>query len=113
MSYSQVDIHPSASRTATGETTLVDSVNGHNKVDWPDATFYLSVTAVTGAGAEMDLDVVATIAGVDFILDSFTKATGVTTEAITVTNCPKDIKAEYTIGGTTPDITFQLVSVRG
>lgn len=105
------EIAPSAARTSSGEGALVDTLSGGQLTG--DTRFYLSVSAVTGTDPTLDVDITATVGGVDYVLGSFTQATGETTESIEVSSCPVEVKAEWVIGGTaTPTFTFQVHSTR-
>lgn len=107
----QRQIVASAARTASGESSLVATQSGGFLAD--DTRFYLSVSAVTGTDPTLDVDIVATIGGVDYVLGSFAQLTTAGAESIEVSACPPSVKAVWTIGGTaTPTFTFEVHSTR-
>lgn len=117
MSYAKKTILKSASRTSDGEGELVETTKGLLANMGPamqeKARFYLNVSAVSGTSPTLDVDIVATIGGEDYVLASFTQKTAAGKETITIDGCPKEVKAVYTLGGTSPDFTFEVHSTRG
>lgn len=77
-----------------------------------DARFYLNVTAAAGTAPTLDVVINATVNGVQYSIGSFTQATAVTTQLITIANCPHVIQIEVTIGGTSPSFTFEVFMTR-
>lgn len=100
------EILATAARTTSGAGSELDTTISDN-VDNPGRA-YLNVTAVTGDSPTLDVDVVTVVDGADFVLGSFTQASGVGTETILVQGMPENVKAVYTIGGTTPSFTFTV-----
>ena len=72
------------------------------------ARAYLTVTALGGTSPTADVELVTEVDGQDVSIGSFTQATGVTTEAIVVDACPAELKAKYTLGGTSPSLTAKV-----
>lgn len=97
--------------TASGEEAAVDTI-GSRQSQGENARFFLSVTSLTGSSPTMDVDITATIGGVDYVLGSFAQATGATTESITISLCPAVVKVEYTAGGTVSDFDAVVTCVR-
>lgn len=117
MAYGEKQILGSAARTASGEGPLVKTTTGGLFFAGPamaeSARFYLNVTASSGTSPTLDVDIVATIGGQDYVLASFTQQTAPGKETIKIDACPDQVKAVYTIGGTTPSFTFEIRSSRG
>lgn len=97
--------------TGSGEGSKVDTIGSRQHVG-ENARFFLSVTSLTGTAPTMDVDITCTIGGVDYVLGSFTQASGATTETITIANCPSGVKAEYTAGGTVTDFDAVVTCAR-
>jgi len=97
---------------ASSEGSLANTSVDANTTN-ADATFYLNVTAASGTTPTLDVDIVAEVDGVDFILGSIAQAiaAGVSVPVI-VPNCPLVVKAVYAITGTTPSFTFKVICNR-
>ena len=111
MIFQETELHASGLEAATGSTIDFDTANGQEFSGSGDARFYLSVTA-SDTPTTLDVDIVASVGGVDFVVGSFTQvgAVGTASESIVIVNCPKDVKADYTIAGTS--YTFSLHATR-
>ncbi len=77
-----------------------------------NALFYLNVTVVAGTTPTLDIDIKATVNGVQYTLGSFAQATAATTEVITIANCPQDIQISTIITGTTPSFDYEVNMTR-
>lgn len=106
-----VVVHASGIESASGETALTNTLGGLEASGTSDVRFYLSLTA-SAVPTTLDVDIVATVGGVDYVLGSFAQlgAVGAGTEVITIANCPANVKAEFTIVGTS--YTFSIHSTR-
>lgn len=102
-----VELLTSATYSTSSETALVNTLGGFETGGCDEAVFYLSCTAVTGTAIAIDVDIVATIGGVDYVLESFTQFSAATTEKKTISNCPRDVKVVYTISDS-DSATFQV-----
>ena len=80
-------------------------------VEHPDARVYLNVTAESGT-ATLDVDVMGVINGVRHLLASFTQATGVGQEQITIPNCPNIVSTDWLVGGTTVTMDWDITITR-
>lgn len=111
MLFQEVAIHASALEASSDETILVDTSNGQPYSYSPETRFYLSLAA-SDTPTTLDVDIVATIGGVDHVIGSFTQLGAVATgkEAIIVANCPRNVKAVFTVVGTS--YTFSVHSSR-
>lgn len=113
--YKVTDLAPLESRAASGEGRVRDTAAGGS--DHPPGAdssvrAYLNVSAAGGTTPTLDVEIVAPINGTDHIVGFFAQATGVTRETITIPDCPRDLKAVWTVGGGTPDFTFEVVTTR-
>lgn len=109
--YNEVSLLSSASRTSSGNGSSVDSL----AIDeyQPNMRFALNVTAQSGTTPTLDVDIEGLIGNIWYVLGSFTQVGAATgKETITVANVPEMIRASYTLGGTSPDYTFQVDGVR-
>lgn len=97
--------------TATGEAVPVETI-GAREHQTAGALLFLNVTSLTGTAPTMDVTVVVTIDGVDFVVGTFTQAGGVTSEMISVAICPNLLKVKYTAGGTVTDFDATVTCVR-
>ena len=111
MSNIAVEIADETNLTASGETTVVNTVGARNALT-AGAEFYLNVTSLTGTSPTADFDIVATVDGIDYILGSFAQATGATNERIAIAECPDVVKVEYTLGGTVTDLDYTVICIR-
>lgn len=107
-----ISLHDSAARSSSGETAAINTLGGNEIGGADDVVFYLNVTASSGTSPTLDITIKATIAGEEWVLGTFTQAVGITSSKITITNCPRDVKVNYAIGGTAPSFTFALSSSR-
>ena len=111
MIFQETELLESGVVASSGSTGEADTANGQEFSGSGDARFYLSVTA-SDTPTTLDVDIVATVGSVDFVVGSFTQVGAVATasESIIIVNCPKDVKAVYTIAGTS--YTFSLHATR-
>ena len=112
------EVQASTTKTANGESGEIP-INSSGRLNddcevplSPDARFYLNVSAASGTSPTLDVDIVKTINGIDFILKSFAQKVTTGQEVIEITNCPKQVKAVFTITGTTPSFTFEVQQTR-
>lgn len=114
--YAITEIANLASRTASGESGLAstssDAVADPHSSGEPSLRVFLNVTAAAGTSPTLDVDIVATVNGEDYVIDSFAQATGVTKEARVISDCPRVVKAVWTIGGVGPSFTFEVQATR-
>lgn len=99
-----ITLAASAARTATGNGTGVDPEvcsGGLAKLD---------VTAASGTSPTLNAKVQALAADGTTWVDvaTFTQATGVTSQYLAVPITGRQVRATWTIGGTTPSFTFSL-----
>lgn len=100
-------LHASAAETASHVTPVLKTEGLH-------VACYLDVTAASGTTPTLDIDIQAwdPVSGKYFTVVSFTQATGTTTERKTIANCPDGwLRANVTIGGTSPSFTYSLSMV--
>lgn len=109
MAYEESTVVASASVTASGNSGEL-SFDGGSKTQ---LRAQLDVTAVTGTSPTLDVIIEDTLDGTNWnTLMTFTQATGVTREIVTLTTPFGDrLRAKYTLGGTTPDFTFSIKMV--
>lgn len=100
----------SASRTANGNGSAI-SIRGLTGL----IAFVLDVTAQSGTTPTLDVDIQAydPLSGKWSVIASFTQVGAATgTERITVTDIPEqEVRAAWTLGGTTPDYTFSVAAL--
>ena len=79
-----------------------------------DSTCFVSVncSAITGTSPTMDVDVVATIGGVDIVIASFAQITAAGNQTLKVEGCPSNIKLVGTAGGTITDFDAEFACTR-
>lgn len=97
-------------RTTSGEGSTVTTTRG--EFDYPrppgSARAFLNVTAASGTSPTLDVDIVVTINGEDYVLASFAQATAPGTQSIVIPDAPPELKAAWTIGGGSPSFTFEV-----
>jgi len=106
MAFKRINLLSYDARTVTGEGSPTSTVQ-HEHYD-SDARFFLKAPIVSGTSPTLDVNIVATVEGVDHVLASFTQLTAAGQESLVVSQCPETVKIEYTIGGTTPSFTFAV-----
>ena len=94
----------SAEKTSSSQTGAIDVS------DADEMSIFLNVSAASGTSETLDIVIQDSPDGeVWHDKESFTQATGVTTEAKRITNFGNLIRVKYTIGGTdTPTFTFDV-----
>jgi len=116
-----VNILTVTNATGSGEGPLVDTladVSGDSTKlpkysDFREVRFFLSVTALAGTTPTMDITLVTTVAGIDYLIGTFAQnAAGASDEMIVVATCPANIKAVYTHGGTVTDFDCTIDCAR-
>jgi hypothetical protein len=97
---------PSAARTANGNGA---SVSGYG--DTTQLRAQLNVTAAAGTSPSLTVLIEDTVDGVNWnTIGTFAAATGVAREVINVTTpYADDIRARWTVAGTTPSFTFSVI----
>lgn len=103
---------PSAPRTVSGASSLVQTTKG-NEHSTGVARFLVKVTAVAGTTPSLTPKLVGQINGVDVTLATLTAMTATGEQTVVVDACPDDVRLDWTISGTTPSFTFEAHCVRG
>lgn len=100
----QLTLFASEEVTETGQTGAIDVS------DIDEMSVFLNVSAGSGTNPTLDVVIEDSPDGVKWhTKESFTQATGITTEAKRITNFGKFIRVKRTIGGTdTPTFTFDV-----
>lgn len=113
--YHEFTVVASAARTTSSNSAVLDTLQGsvEGAVD-KESWFFLNVSAVSGTNPTLDVKVTTIIGALEFDLTPvFAQKTGISKEAIKITNCPRFIKVSWTIGGTaTPTFTFSVALAR-
>lgn len=108
MAYETVVVHPSAARTATGQTGAIPTNTG-DKV-----SLFLNVTAATGTTPTLTVSVEWSVDGTNFgpaeTPDAFTQVTAQGAKVKAFDAKAPYYRVVYTIGGTTPSFTFTVTS---
>lgn len=110
----QLILAPSALRTDAGADQGPSMEVDHKYAS--KGVFHLDVTAANGATPTLDVDIewYEPASGTWLVLFSFAQAVGVTSETIwwgfpsDAEHLPGRFRANWAIGGTTPDFTFSL-----
>lgn len=100
-----VELHASSAETATGQSVAVDLT------EYDEAVLLLDVTAASGTSPTLDIKLQTSHDGDDWydLGDAFAQQTGVAKpDALKITNFGSNVRAVWTIGGTTPSFTFSL-----
>lgn len=108
--YKELELVASAARTATGNSGVV-ATSGSNEFG-NDLVLYLDVTAASGTSPTLDIEVFGVVNAVKYSLGSFAQKTAAGQERLVITNAPKDVQLDWTIGGGTPSFTFNVQSHR-
>ena len=104
--YSEIELLPSAARTTTGSGSTVKTLRDFAPSS--SARAYLSVSAASGTSPTLDVDIIGVVNGVEYVVASFQQKTAAAKETIHILDTPRDLKAGYAIGGTTPSFTFEV-----
>jgi hypothetical protein len=105
MSSSSLSLAASAARTTSGNGAAVVGIADAN-----NAALQLNVTAASGTTPTLDVVVEATVDGTNwYTVGTFTQKVATGLQVITVTNLiGNQLRARWTIGGTTPSFTFTV-----
>lgn len=105
-----VSLAAHASRTSSGNESSVD--NGASSAD--GAVAHLHVTAASGTSPTLDVVVQESADNSTWVdLITFTQATAATSERLAVTGTvERYIRAQWTLGGTSPDFSFAVTFAR-
>lgn len=111
--YQEREIQPSRQEAeSSGSGPNVSTVRDPRyPVEHPDARIYLDVTAETGT-ATLDVDVIGVINGKRYVLDSFPQQSAVGLAMLTIPNCPDVISTDFTVGGTTVTMDWNIQMTR-
>lgn len=94
----------SAARTTTANGTTTDNEGALI------ANVKLDVTAASGTTPTLNVTIQGQDAAGDwFTLGTFTQATGVTAQTIPVVLAGRQVRAIWTVAGTTPSFTFSVI----
>ncbi len=104
--YAVTTAAPSAARTASGAS---DALTGMGPAESLRAQ--LNVTAAAGTGPTLDVVIEDTLDGTNWnTIGTFSQKTGPAREVITITTAFSDqVRARWTLGGTTPSFTFSVL----
>jgi hypothetical protein len=111
--YSERELQPPTQEAeGNGSGPDVSTIrNPRFPVEHPDARVYLNVTDESGT-ATLDVDVIGVINGVRHLLASFTQATGVVQEQITIEGCPDVVSTDWLVGGTIVTMDWDIQITR-
>ena len=110
--YRELEVLASAARTVSGDVTF-DTLGGNTDgLSAGDARLYLDVSVASGGDAILDLVVKGVVNGIEFQLDTFTQVVAAGKQVKLIQGCPKTVKIEWTIAGTTPSFTFSMAATR-
>lgn len=111
--YREIVLHALAQETASGNSGTLETIAGERNIENGRCRVFLDVTAGEGTNEDLNITINAVINGQTHSLGTFTEATGVTKESISLADVPRDIQANWVIGGTgNPKFTFDLRLVR-
>lgn len=109
MSYERHILLDTTTETATGEGVVKDTISTNALYySQPNVSAYLNVTAASGTIPTLDVTIVTTVDGVEYVLGTFAQLAVTGTERIAINNAPQDLKAKFAIGGGTPSFTFSV-----
>jgi hypothetical protein len=110
--YQERELQPSTQEAeGSGSGPDVETISRRYPVEHPDARIYLDVTDESGT-ATLDVDVIGIINGKRHVLDSFTQMSAVGLQMITIPNCPNEISTDWTVGGTTVTMDWNIQITR-
>ncbi len=99
----KVTLAGAVERTATGEGTTVEIG------DKGTLRLLLSVTAADGTNPTLDITLQTSKDGSTWrTLGTFTQATGTTTERKSCSGCDRCVRANATLGGSSPEFTYTI-----
>lgn len=99
---------PYESRTASGDSGVVETGGGHEWLEH-SVRLYLDVAAPTGTSPTLNVFVYGVVNGKNYLLFQFTQATtAATRQTARIDNAPRDLLVAWTIAGTAPNYTFEV-----
>lgn len=96
----------SAARTVTGSGSDVATLNARDLGG--QVRVYLDVTAAAGTTPTLDVRIQGKINGAYYTIGTFTQKTAAGRDSILIEEAPGTLRADWTIGGTTPSFTFEI-----
>lgn len=111
------EIAASSARTATGNSSEIDTLRQYDPSGDGNIRLNLDVTVVTGTTPSMTLTVHGVYTRSDdtkiyILLDTFGAKTAASQESRIIQACPRIIRVTWTITGTTPSFTFSVTGNR-
>lgn len=77
-----------------------------------NARFLLAITKASGTSPTLDVIIEGkTNSGSYVTIATFTQATDVASQSVDVGRMPQNFRVSWAIGGTTPDITFEIDAI--
>ena len=99
-------------RTASGDSGVIDSSAGYENVEH-SARLYLDVAVPTGTSPTLNVFVHGVVNGKNYLLFQFSQVTtAASRQTARIDNVPRDVLIAWTITGTTPSYTFEVVLSR-
>jgi hypothetical protein len=106
--YAERELQPSRQEAeGSGSGPDIDTISVRYPREHPDVRVYLDLTAETGT-ATLDVDVIGIVNGKRHVLDSFTQMSAVGLQMITIPNAPKILSTDFTVGGTTVTMDWNI-----
>lgn len=103
---------PYESRTAVGDSGVVDTGGGHESLEH-SARVFLDVSTPTGTSPTLNVFVYGVINGKNYLLFQFAQVgAAASRQSARIDNVPRDVVVAWTLGGTTPNYTFEVWLVR-
>jgi hypothetical protein len=99
-------------RIVSADTGVIDTSGGNENMEHSVRVF-LDVAAPTGTTPTLNVFVYGVVNGKNYLLFQFTQVTtAASRQTQRIDNVPKDVLIAWTIGGTTPNYTFEVGLVR-
>lgn len=99
---------------ATGAyvNTFSDRVLSSTDAPAVGCRLYLNVTLASGSNPTLDIVLQTSLGGVVYQLTNFTQATAVSKQVLLLDQCPVNLRAVSTIGGSTPRFSYSVAVAR-
>jgi hypothetical protein len=111
--YSERVLQPATQEAeGSGSGPNVQTINSPRyPVSHPDARVYLDITDESGT-ATLDVDVIGVVNGKRYVLLSIAQQSAVGLTMVTIPNCPDIISTDWTVGGTTVTMDWNIQITR-
>lgn len=110
--YQERTLQPSRQEAeSSGSGPDIKTISRRYPSEHPDVRIYLDITAESGT-ATLDIDIIGIVNGKRYVLLSIAQQSGVGLTLVTIPNCPNEISSDFTVGGTSVTMDWNIQFTR-